>query len=220
MDLKRRQELYLDGLETSLVMTRICYARLRDDTEYFFRQGKRIKSTENFQIQILLDAWSLVDTINRLRILVTQAPGLKKNSSVMLFQKDTEGVELLRHFVQHLSGEIPKLENTGWPLLGSLTWVNASPEMQAQKTVSVSLIIPGRLAKSEGYPLVNPIGLQIEPPVDHISLTASTTTIDLSDLSRSTIQFETKLKAAVARAKEYQKSVGDKSEIMLIELQE
>jgi hypothetical protein len=45
----------------------------------------------------------------------------------------------------------------------------------------------------------------MEPPVDHISLTASTATIDLSDLYRSTIQFEARLAAAVARAKEENK---------------
>ncbi len=218
MDLKRRQELSLDGIETSLVMTRICYSRLHHDIVQYCRLGNQIESSFDFQNQILLDSWSLVDTINRLRILVSQTPGLKRNSLVVLFQKATENIEILRDVVQHINGEIPKVEDTGWPLWGSLSWIYVSPEMQAQKKVSVMLIIPGRLAKSKGHPVVNPAGKKIEPPVDYISLTASNTTIDLSHLFRTTMQFEQRFEAAIARAKKNQEGSDEKSEIMQIVL--
>ena len=142
------------------------------------------------------------------------------NSYVRLFQNATESIETLRHFVQHLSGEIPKLEVNGWPLWGSLTWIYISPEMQAKKEIAASAIIPGRIAKSKGYPVINPAGLQIEPPVDHISLTASSLTIDLSDLYRSVIQFEIRLKDAIARAKDDFINNVSGSGIMKITLQD
>lgn len=220
MDLKRRQELYLDGIETSLVMTRISYARLYSDVECFSREEDQNSLPTSSQVQILLDAWSLVDTINRLRILIPQTPGLKKNIFVDHFQKETNSIEEFRHFAQHLRREIPKLEDTGWPLWGSLSWIYESPEMQTQKLVKIFVIIPGRLAKSGGYPAVNPVGLRIEPPVDHIRLTVGTSTIDLSDLFRNTIQFEARVSAAVSREKEGKKNNSLEPGIMQIVLEE
>jgi hypothetical protein len=148
--------------------------------------------------------------------LVSQAPGLKKNSFVVLFQKATESIEILRDFVQHISGEIPKVEDTGWPIWGSLSWIYVSPEMQAQERMSAMVIVPGRLAKSKGIPIINPVGKRIEPPVDHLSLTASNTTIDLSDLFRNTMRFEQRFQVAMARAKENQEASNEKSEIRQI----
>jgi hypothetical protein len=202
-------------------MMKICYSRLINDIEQYSRLGNQIESSFNFQNQILLDAWSLVDTLNRLRILVSHTPGLKKNSLVVLFQKSTENIEILRNFIQHINREIPEVEDTGWPIWGSLTWIYVSPEMQAKKELKVMVIIPGHLAKSKGLPAVNPVGLSIEPPVDHISLTVvSNPTIDLSDLYRTTMQFEQRFETSMNRAKENQKNNNGKNEIIQILLVE
>jgi len=202
-NLKRRQELFFDGIETYLAMAQMCYLRLRVAVEQYSKTAQS-GGNADFQKLIILDAWSFVDIVHRLRILVSQAPGLKKNDVIKSFLDMAEQVEPLRHFVQHLGSEIPKAGNTGMPIWGSLSWIYVSPESHIKKQVSVMAIIPGRLAKSKGHPIVNPAGKKILLPVDHICLSASSTTINITVISRAVTQFENQYKTAMAQAKEIQ----------------
>jgi hypothetical protein len=206
MNLKRRQELCLDGIETSLTMARIAYSRLEHAVTRHSQtvSQNRGESMVDAREVILLDAWSLIDITNRLRVLVRRTPGLEQNAFVEAFLRPTPNVEKLRNFVQHLDGEMASLVETGWPIWGALSWVWVPPEMQERRTVGIMSIIPGRLAKSGGYPLVNPVGKQIRPPVDHISLSAAGITVNLSDMFRTSTVFGSRFEAALARARETQ----------------
>lgn len=218
MNLKRQQELCLDGIDTSLTMVMITYSRLCQAVLQYCQPTSQSDSTSDIQNLILLDAWSLIDITNRLRVLVRRTPGLKHNAPVELFLRATEDVEKLRHFVQHLDGEVMRLAETGWPIWGSLSWIWASPEMQKKGEVAVAIIIPGRLAKSKGYPMVNPLGKRIHGPVDHICLSAADITVNLSEITRTSILFRNRLKAALERAKETQlgQSNGERAVILQI----
>jgi hypothetical protein len=104
--------------------------------------------------------------------------------------------------VQHLDERVVDVAETGWPIWGSVSAVWASPEMQKRGEVAVQLIVPGRLAKSGGYPVVNPAGRTIHGPVDHVSLSAGGTTVNLSEMVRTSMRFGARFRAALARAKE------------------
>lgn len=221
MNLKRQQELCLDGIDSSLTMTMITYSRLRQAVLQYCQATSQGDSTSEIQKFMLLDAWSLIDITNRLRVLVRRTPGLKHNAPVKSFLRATEDVEKLRHFVQHLDGEVVRLAETGWPIWGSLSWTFVSPEMREKGQAALSIIVPGPLAKSKGYPVVNPLGKTIHGPVDHISLScAADTTVNLSETFRTSMLFRNRVQAALERAEETQieQSNGERVAILQIAL--
>jgi hypothetical protein len=188
INLQRRQELFLDGIETSLDMANICYVRLRQSLFEYCEIDDSGRTLELHE-KILLDAWSIVDIINRLRLFISQVPGLKQNEQVKLFQSGTKEVESLRDFVQHLDHELISMEKSGNPLWGTLSWIYQTPDMEVNKEVKVLLLIPGRIAVSKGH------------PIDHISLTAMNITINLSQLISTTDRFKKKYNQAVEMSK-------------------
>lgn len=60
----------------------------------------------------MMEAWAIVDAVNRLRALVAATRGLKRGPAVVSFNRSVEGVETLRNAVQHLIGEVEELERT------------------------------------------------------------------------------------------------------------
>src|SRR3712207_2666245 len=104
----RRQVLFFDAIRASVDMTLLAYVRLQST----LASGSHHQHSSS----ILLDAWSLVDTLNRLRVLVRAMPRLKHSAAVVSFLGDLEAVEALRNAVQLLDGEIEKLKDTGYPI--------------------------------------------------------------------------------------------------------
>jgi hypothetical protein len=221
MSLKRQQQLCLDGIETSLAMTDVAYSRLYQTlfgSSQAITKGDRPSDVEHL---ILLDAWSLIDITNRLRVLVRRTRGLERNAPVRSFLRSTEGVEALRNFVQHLDKEAMTLAETGWPIWGSLSWLWSSPDMQKRGEVAVLLVVPGRLARSKGYPMVNPAGKTMHAPVDHICLSGAGTTVNLSEITRSSMLLGSRLQAALQGAEERQvvRRNGEQDTILHIALE-
>lgn len=147
---------------------------------------------------ILLQSWSFIDSVNRLRVLLQAAPGFKKNApGLQVLLRATENVEGLRNYVQHLGEESLKVAERGHPIWGSLSWVET--RSADTRTVAARLLIPGRLAVSSGYPMVNPAGKSIRPPIDLISLTANELTVSLTDAADAVARFRRRLELALGR---------------------
>lgn len=76
-------------------------------------------------VQLFAHLWGMIDAAHRLRELIQQAPGLKKNSqAVQLFLRATTNVEVLRNYVQHLRTGISRLPRPAAPLWGDVAWVS------------------------------------------------------------------------------------------------
>ncbi len=204
MSLKRRQELFLDGIDTSFQMTQMAYQRLCHAVLGYSQAAVQSDSRTLHQNAILLYSWALVDTINRLRVLVMQTPGLKRDAPVKSFLRTTQDVEALRNFVQHLPGEVMALADTGRPIWGSLSWLWVPPDTQPPAKIESVLLVPGTLATSKGYQMVNPAGKTFRTPVDHITLSAGDTRSDLSEVTRSSLLFAQRFQAGVERARRAQ----------------
>jgi len=216
-NLKRRQELFLEGIETSLGMSNICYSRLN---QALIELSKNDLKNLTLEIQnlVFLDSWSFVDVINRLRIFILQIPGLKKNSPVKSFLKSSEQIETLRNFVQHLDNEIPNVVKSGFPIWGSLSWLYQSQEIGKLNRLEVKAIIPRHLAGADGHQIVNLAGKTMHSTVDYISLTASNITINLSDIYQSTILFEKQFNNAMAEIRNTKQKVMEVNGIFQITL--
>jgi hypothetical protein len=214
-EFKRRQELFLDGIEFSIDMGEIGYQRLLAALAAHSARSASGKSVNRLlTAEIFLEAWSLVDIVNRLRVLIQHTPGLKRTPAIVSFLKQTEEVLGLRNFIQHLDTGAPEVAKTGFPIWGSLSWVWGTVEEVERGEFAIMLLIPGRLARSEGHPMVNPVGKKISPPVDMITLTAAGETVNLSRIRDALCQFRGRFDKAVKRALE--KPSADQDTAMMI----
>jgi hypothetical protein len=71
---------------------------------------------------LLADAWSVVDSVHRIRELIEHAPIFPKNETdFRIFLAKTEVAEELRHYVQHLAGKA-KSWTSATPFWGVISW--------------------------------------------------------------------------------------------------
>ena len=221
MTSRRRQELFLDGIELSIEMALIAYGRLRATIANHTTKGESQQEEppeSSLTSQMLLEAWSIVDSVNRLRVLIQHTPNLKKTPAVVSFLKGTEPATTLRNFVQHLEEKALEVAKTGKPIWGSLSWVWATPSDLEQNRFRIVIFIPGRLAKSKGHPMVNPIGKRFAPPVDLISLTAAETTVNLSQMVQMVERFKNRYENASCQTQANQNADEDAAQPIVVEL--
>lgn len=182
----RKQMLFYDGIRYSVEMADLAHTRLRE-TLYEIAQSPTAPEPYPHEFaSAVLDAWSIVDLVHRLRGLIEQAPGVKQKSPPLLsFMKKTAEVERLRNSVQHLNQQIHKIAEFNIPVWGALSWVTLlDPE---RRSVWTCTLVAGTFFERT-EPLINPLGKQFSPPVDLITLEASNCSVCLSDAMRSVEQ--------------------------------
>lgn len=216
MTRQRRQEVFLDGIELSLEMASIAYEHLCATIVQHTNDSKQGKPV-GFSIttRMLLEAWSIVDSVNRLRILIQKTPNMKRTPAVVSLLKGTEPITALRHFVQHLDERANEVAATGKPIWGSLSWAWATPSDLEHKRISSIVFIPGRLAVSKGHPIVNPVGKPFAPPVDLIHLAAGEMTVSLSQTVAIASRFKTRYEKAMAQLKT-KEELGEESTQLIV----
>jgi hypothetical protein len=179
----RKQMLFFDGIRYSVEMTDLAHDRLRKTLYEIARSPTAPEPHSHDFASAVLDAWSIVDLVHRLRGLLEQAPGVKQKSpALLLFMKKTEGIEKLRNSVQHLNQQIHRIADLNIPVWGALSWVTMfDPELKSLWTCT--LVAGTFFERSE--PLISPLGKEFHPPVDLITLQASNCSVCLSDAVRS-----------------------------------
>ena len=82
-------------------------------------------SNESEIIKLTCSVWNIIDTVNRLRDLIQQTPTLKqKTPEVRKYVKETEIVNDLRNYIQHLRSGISEIPNPSSPVWGVIGWRN------------------------------------------------------------------------------------------------
>jgi len=182
----RKHMLFYDGIRYSVEMADLAHSRLRE-TLYEIAQSPHAPDPASHDFaSAVLDAWSIVDLVHRLRGLIEQTPGIKQKSPPLLsFMKKTANIERLRNAVQHLNQQIHKIADLNIPVWGALSWVTLlDPELRSVWTCT--LVAGTFFERSE--PLISPLGKEFYPPVDLITLEASNCSVSLSDAMRSVEQ--------------------------------
>lgn len=178
--IERKQTVFLDAIQYSVDMADLAHSRL----QAVLAAGA--PSQEGPSVSVVLDAWSMVDSLHRLRELVDQMPGIKANSpTLQLLLRNTDDVEHLRNGVQHLRGSIDELVTENVPLWGVLNWVIPEPD---GRSVQTAMFVSGTLSNYATLPLINPVGKQIRFPADHISLSAYGRSVNLSETMRRYVE--------------------------------
>jgi len=181
---ENKQTLFFDGIRYSIEMAALAHTRLQQSL--YSLTLSCTNSSSDLPIDFtsaMLDAWSIVDSVHRLRILINKTPGMKKQApGFQIFDRGTTPIKDLRNFVQHLDQETQDLVGQNIPVWGTLSWFTIlDPERKSGFTCT---IVAGTVFQSMDGLLVNPLGKETNVPVDLITLTANNSTICLSDVMR------------------------------------
>jgi hypothetical protein len=197
--LHRRQKLMLDGIGISIDMATMSYARLQNSLLVYSRAAaERQPPPLAMGALVMMDAWMIIDAVNRLGVLVAATRGLRRGPAVESLRRSIEDVETLRNAVQHLPGEVEELERNGRPLWGTLSWhYMESPETGRG---AIHLLVPGTIAPTKGLPMVNPLGKEVEIPIGLVTLFAKDVTVCLSNVMHGVERFAERLERAAATA--------------------
>lgn len=182
--LNLRQRLFLDGIRLSIEMVLVAYDRLWRLLSRLSELPSGTPSPDGAHAAAMLDAWSIIDGVHRLRYLLQQTPNLKKSAvTLQLFRRQSQGVEDLRHHVQHLDQEYAAAQNNDGPAWGQLAWIRpvhcGPPEAATTHAIVAGAIVEGTIR------LVNPVGKTHHGLVDHIELAVSEKSINLSEMTRA-----------------------------------
>jgi len=203
--LAREQVLFIDGIRYGISMADYAYARLcmavDRITQHFISGEQSGKAVPNADAEIncaMNDAWSMVDSIHRLRELLSGMPNLKQKAvELRLFRKATNECLSLRNAVQHLRHEIRALVKMDQPVWGEITWVALeSPQAEIFRCF---FIYAGTVYHNFAGPAFQPFGKPVRCPVDHISLNAHGISVSLTDCHESLQQVTTFLEQLVAQ---------------------
>ncbi len=165
-----KQTLFLDAIRYCVEMADIAYSRLQQNLltiGHEHRAKREIMNLGPLGLHVMLDAWSIIDLVFRLRILLKRMPGVKKSSpGFMLFDKNTSGVDSLRNSIQHIDKEIDILIANKSPVLGVLTWI-VCPEPTGER-LFIFQFQPGTLFKRSVQLIKWP--KSVRSPIDMITL--------------------------------------------------
>jgi hypothetical protein len=182
----RRTILFLDGVRYSIQAFELASSRLALTLDRL-SNGKEITDDLGEIIsEATTDAWSIIDSIHRLRELLEQMPGLKKNvPELQLFLRRTAPVEDLRHFFQHFRTEIESFVERGMPLWGTISWAYANPATGLPETHT---IVPGTFFDG-AWVATCTFDTQEGKFVERVLLHAGPRKIDLADLADHVKEF-------------------------------
>ena len=147
----------------------------------------------------LLDAWSIIDAVHRLRGLMKHIPGFPKRMrvpAIRYFFQHSKPVEALRNTVQHLPEKIRnQVPAPDWSVWGSLNWWWVRGDNRLKHCTFFS----GRVVPSERILLtVEPT--TIWPTIGKINLSQGDQAVCISDLIIDVETLANELQQVVARA--------------------
>ena len=183
--LNHSQALFFDGIRFSVQMADLSYNRLRETAHRLTNNNEKTDTSRQLITSAFLDAWSIIDSIYRLRSLILQAPGIKQNvPPIQIFKRKTKDVEELRHIIQHLNRELHKRGKEAWPVWGTLNWFTV---LDTEKfTGCACILVAGSLkhkeVANEKVENLIPAGKSSNHPVVNINLKTSGYVISLTEL--------------------------------------
>lgn len=181
-ELNQKQKFYLDGIRFSIEIIDLAYLRLK---QTLYNLSKNIKSNSKVNhlifVSAIHDAWSLIDSVYRLRGLIKLCPGIKQKApGIILFDKNTRDTEPLRHSFQHLNTQINELIKLNLPVWGVITWIAVlDPLINSAYSCA---IIAGTIFNNQCSQIINPAGKSLGIPIDLITLTAGGHSLCLSKI--------------------------------------
>lgn len=180
--LDQKQALFMDGIRHSGEIAGFAYNRLQSTLTRIATQELTPEKADELYTSAFLDAWSLVDIIDRFRALWLLFPDSEMQpppAGEKSFKEISRPVRSLRNVTDHLAQRVEYVLSHGGSALGSLSWFTIT-DLPAQKGV-ICAIVPGTL-RTRSHSAANPCGRRIEVPTGHIELSAGEYTANISEV--------------------------------------
>jgi len=218
--LDRKQALYFDGIRHCAEIADLAYSRLKD-TLTLIAGDDGIKQPDNQHLftSAFLDAWSLVDVIDRFRSLWTSLPNIKRptpNPGQRTFAEIAQPVRDLRNVADHIAQRADYIVAHKGTALGVLSWFTVLKRAPMEGVICT--IIPGT-ARDGSYNAVNPAGQKIEYPSGLVHLSAGEFTANLSEtLSEMEIRVQDTEQAVKNGLEKYAPNAGESGADFLLQM--
>lgn len=177
----RKQALLFDGIRHAVEMIGFAYSRLQA-TLTNIALGGQSEPTQDAITSAFLDAWAVVDSIDRFRALWHLMANAKKGAAspdTRSFKTLSQPIRNLRNVADHLAERSDYVVSHNGTALGELSWYTA---LNPQGTEGLScIIVPGTNGPGTRQ-LVNPVGNVSTYPTGLIHLAAGEYRACLSDL--------------------------------------
>jgi hypothetical protein len=172
----------LDGIRYAIAMADLSYVRLTQTLATAFHESETRPSTYRIAAAAFLDAWSMIDSMNRLGKLLRDTVTKDAVREVEVFLETVRSVRELRNSFQHAEERVrnaPPFPMPGVPpLWGTIECLAPSADWRSAKSLSIT---PGnrtfQWAGSEIVGCPYPTA-----PVDHIALTAFDVAVSPTEL--------------------------------------
>ena len=120
-----KQALFIDGIRHSVEIMNFAYKRLRKTLTSIAISPPTSADLPSIETHTFLDAWAMVDAIDRFRMLYLQMPGISfgpPSNGVETLKSVTQPFRNLRNVADHLSTRAEFVVAKGGAALGTLTW--------------------------------------------------------------------------------------------------
>lgn len=153
-----KQMVFLDGIRHAAEIAGLAYSRLEAVlTLLVSTHDESVPVNGQAYVAAFMDAWSLVDSVDRFRMLWKMLPGFPFSPEGELRQKAfedfTRPIRNLRNVTDHLAQRAEYIAASGNPVLGLLTWVT-HPDGDLDRGFTC-VLAPGTRGRAR-WELVNP----------------------------------------------------------------
>lgn len=198
-----KQALFIDGIRHSVEIIDLAYCRLRDTLTQLALEPPTSELLQAASPAVFLDAWAIVDAVDRFRMLYQQMPGITfaaPEAGVETLKDATQPFRDLRNVADHLAQRADFVVARGGAALGVLSWVTGFKI--DPPTLWFCTLRPGTIRTPPDF-RQDPITTTVDWPTDRICLIAGGHEGNLSSIrphiERRVKHFEAQLQSAFAK---------------------
>lgn len=159
--LEAKQVVLFDGIRHAAEISWLAFTRLDAALTWLVDTGPDDPRRSEVTIAAYMDAWSLVDAIDRFRALWAIIPRQEADQPTAgpSFMELSQPVRNIRNVSDHLAQRIDYVAAKGSPVMGLLTWITF-PQNTDKECYSCALA--AGTTKKINWQLINPAGLTIQ----------------------------------------------------------
>jgi hypothetical protein len=195
-----KQALFIDGIRHAVEIIDLAYSRLRNALTRIALEPPTSAALPEITPGVFLDAWAIVDAVDRFRMLYQQMPGITfhpAEAGAQTLKEVTQPFRDLRNVADHLAQRADFVVANGGAALGVLSWAT-SFEVDPP-TLWFCTLRPGTIRKAPEF-RQEPIVTTLDWPTDRICLVAGGYEANLSTIrphiERRVRHFEAQLQNA------------------------
>lgn len=200
-----KQALFIDGIRHAAEIIDLAYSRLEKALTKIALEPPSSEELPNVVPYLFLDAWAIVDAVDRFRMLYQQMPGINfspPEPGIETLTEVTQTFRDLRNVADHLAQRAEYVVANNGAALGTLTWITVFKADPI--TLWFCTLRPGTIRTDPKF-RQEPLLTTIEHPTDHICLTAGGYEGNLSTvrphIKRRVNHFEEQLESNLGKTK-------------------